>query len=529
MNRTKRPFLSVALAIVAGSAAGCATVNPEPDYLRLRVQVQRATGYSQTYRPGDEAALTAHVNALMADGLTASEAAQIALLNNADLRAACHKIGIARADVVQSGLLSNPSLGVAFRLPSGGGLANLEADLAQNLAGLWQIPAQVRAAERGLERVILDVAARVARGAAQAKSAYYAAAGADRRLAIAEENLEVTRKVLELAEFRRSAGAGSELDVNLARGVVLETELTVQQARLAAADARRTLAEVLGLTLDANELVLTEALADVPDNVLDAELLTKTALTERLDVRALRQAVHSAEERLVLEYRRVFPTLKIAVALERGERERAEGRDLLADTARASIAAGRLAAPKIEPRSARHVNTDFTIGPSLALELPIFDQNQAQIARARYELEQNQRLLDGLQCTVQQEVRGVIDRAHTAWQIARYYRDEIVPQAQRSLGLSRESYHAGKSTVLAVLDAERTYLIARDGYVEALLAAAAAAPALERAVGLPFDRVVGAAGGGASTPPPIEELGDPSDGEAAIGTDSQDLNDRDEP
>ncbi len=529
MDRTKRPLLSTALAIIAGSAVGCATVDTEPDYRRLHLQVERATGHSQTYQPGDDAAVTTHVNALMADGLTASEAAQIALLNNPDLQAACYEIGIARVDVVQSGLLSNPSLGMALRLPAGGGLAGLEADLAQNIADLWQIPARKRAAERALDRAILSVAARATAVAAEVKSAYYAATGADHRLMIAQENLEVTQKLLELAEFRRSAGAGSELDVNLARGVVLETELTVRQARLAAADARRTLAEVLGLTLHADDLMLTEALTDVSENVLDAEVLIETALAERLDVRALRQAVQSAEERLVLEYRRVFPTLKVGVALERGERGRAEGRDLLADTARSSIAAGRLTAPEIEPRSARRVNTDFSIGPSLALELPIFDQNQAQIARARYELEQGRRLLDGLQRIVEHEVRGAVDQAHTAWQIARFYRDEIVPQSQRSLELSRASYHAGKASVLAVLDAERTHLTARDRYAVALQAAAAAVPALERAVGLPFDRVVDAAGGEAPTPPLIEEARDPPDAETAVGPDSQDLNDRDEP
>jgi cobalt-zinc-cadmium efflux system outer membrane protein len=522
MSRTKRPLLCAMLAIIAGSAGGCASINPEPDYRRLRAQVQRATGYAQSYQPGEEAAVTIRIRALLADGLTASEAAEVALLNNADLQAACYSIGIARADVVQSGLLSNPSLGVALRLPSGGGLAGLEADLAQNIADLWQIPARVRAAERGLDRVVLDVAARAVRVAAAAKSAYYAATGADRRLAIAQENLGITRKVLELAEYRRSAGAGSELDVNLARGVTLETDLTVQRARLAAADARRTLAEVLGLTLDADGLVLTQALVDVPENVLDAELLTETALGERLDVRALRQAVQSAEERLVLEYRRVFPTLEIGVALERGERERAEGRDLLADTARASIAAGRLTAPEMEPRSARRVNTDFSIGPSVALELPIFDQNQAQIARARHELEQSRRRLDGLQRAVRQEVRGAVDQMHTAWHIARFYRDEVVPQAQRSLELSRESYHAGKSTVLAVLDAERTYLIARDGNVEALLAAASAIPALERVVGLPFDHVLKASGSGSPARRFVEEAGDRSDAETAVGTDPDD-------
>lgn len=529
MSRTMRHLSRVAVSIGVGWLAGCAAVDPEPDYQRLREQVQETTGQAQAYQPGDEAVAVARVDALLAEDLTAESAAQIALLNNPDLQVACYEIGIARAEVVQAGLLSNPSLGLAVRLPAGGGLAGVEADLVQNLADLWQIPARKRRAARALDQVILDVARRAAGIAAAAKSAYYEATGADHRLAIAEEDLAVTGRVLELAEFRRSAGAGSELDVNLARGVVLEAELAVEQARFEAGAARRTLAKVLGLAVDADELVLTQSLVDVPADTLDTERLVETALAQRLDVRAARQAAAAATERLRLERRRLFPSLEVGVALERGERGRAEGRDLLADTARSSIAAGGPAAPEIEPRSARRSHTDFSIGPGLALELPLFDQNQAQIARARYELEQHLRRLDGLERAVCQEVRGAVEQARTAWRVARFYRDAIVPEAQRTLELSRESYRAGKSTVLAVLDAERTYLTARDRYVEALQLAAVAVPALERSIGLPFERLVQAAEGVAATSPAIEGAGVSSGGASAIGVDAPKVKNRAEP
>ena len=376
--------------------------------------------------------------------------------------------------------------GWRWRLPSAGGLASFEADLAQNIAELWQLPFRRRAAEHAVDRAILDVAQLAAETAARAKAAYYAALGADHRLTIAHENQEVARTILELTEFRRTAGAGNELDVNLARGIVLESDLAAQRARLASGNARRSLAEVLGVSMDADELVLLDATPVAPAYEPDTDRLLEIALRERLDLRATRHATLMAEQRLELEYRRVFPTLELGVALERGERGRAEDRDLLADTARASIASGRLTAPGIEPRSARRVNTDFVIGPSLSLELPIFDQNQAQIARARLEYEQAQRLLAGLERSIRQEVRGAADQALTAWRIARFYRDEVVPQAQQSLEMSRESYHAGKASILSVLDAERTYLAARDSHAKALQAAATVLPELERAVGLPL-------------------------------------------
>jgi len=476
------------------SWVGCATVDPAPDFQRASQEITRATGYAGTFQPDDAEVVAARVNELLGDGLSAGEAAQICLLNNPTLQAAFLDIGIARADVVQSGLFSNPSLGVAWRLPSGGGLANFEADLAQNIVGLWQIPIRKRVAQQSLDRTILEVAAQAAKLAAGAKVAYHVAVGADRHLEIARENLELTRKVLEFAVLRRDVGAHSELDVNLARGVVLEAELAVREARLAAATARRSLVTMLGLTIQADQLVLAEAAAAPPAHELAVDALVETALAGRLDLRATRAAVTAAYDRLVLEYRRVFPSLEIGLALERGERGRSRGRDLLADTARSSISAGRLTAPEIEPRSARRKNTAFIIGPSLSLELPIFDQNQAQIARARYELEQSTRFLEGLERTVRQEVRGAVDQAQTAWRVARFYQDQVVPQAQKSLDLSRDSYQAGKASILSVLEAERMYLSARDRYAEALQTAAATIPHLERTVGRPFEELVEVAG-----------------------------------
>jgi cobalt-zinc-cadmium efflux system outer membrane protein len=483
------------LAALAGLLVGCATVNPAPDYRRAAEHVQRATAVKMVYDPDGEQAVANRIDVLLAGGLTAQEVPELALLNNPELQAAFRDIGIARAELVQAGLLSNPSLAVAFRLPAGGGLTAIDLDLAQNIADLWLIPVRKKVAERGLDRTILEVVRRATELAAKARSDYYAALGADERLRISRENLDITRKTLELTKFRRQAGAGSELDVNLARGVVLEGQLHVDQARLAAAEARRTLATTLGLVSDAQALVLADGLPDPPDYLLSLERLVGAALAERTDVQALRNAVRAAKERLILEHRQVFPTVEIGLSLERDARGPTHDRDILADTARSSIAAGRLTAPEIEPRSARDADQDLTLGPGLALELPVFDQNQAQIARARYEFERAERLLRGLERTVYQDVHGAVDQAQTAWRIATFYRDDVLPQAQKSLDMSHESYHAGKASILSVLDAERTFLAAWEGYAVALQESAAATPRLERVVGLPLREIIRAGGG----------------------------------
>lgn len=156
-----RKYLIIGLWLLGGaSLTGCATVDPRLDYARLGRQVTEATGQERVYQPEDDDLIPSLVDELLREGITASEAAQICLLNNPTLQAALMDIGMARADVVQSGLLSNPSLGIALRFPSGGGLATLESGLAQNIADLWHIPVRKRVAQRSLDGMVLETVRR---------------------------------------------------------------------------------------------------------------------------------------------------------------------------------------------------------------------------------------------------------------------------------------------------------------------------------------------------------------------------------
>ena len=494
MFRTAKPVLMV-LSAALMALAGCAVVTPGPDYQRAGQYVTQATGQRSIYQPGDDEAIIADkVKDLLAGGITADEAVQICLLNNPGLQAAFMDVGMARADVVQSGLLSNPSLGMALGFPAGGGLANIDAGLAQDIAELWQIPARKRATERSLDRAILRLARQAADLAADTKIAYYKAVGTEQLHGIRQEDVTVAQNLLDLALVRQTTGAATDLDVNLSRRLALDAELEAESGRLARADARRALARLLGLTTDASKLVLVDVLPEVPPKLPDAEKLIELACVYCLDMQAARQAVAAAKARLQEECRRVFRNVELGVSLERGERQRQGGRDILADTARASIANGGLTAPGIQPRSERGQGTDFIIGPSLSLELPIFDQNQAQIAKATYAYEQAVKNAEALRRAAAQEVRSSVDRVLTAWKLAQIYRDRSLPLARENLDLSREAYRAGRASFLAVLEAQRLFLESRSRAAETAQTAATAAAEMERTMCLPFDELVAKVG-----------------------------------
>lgn len=486
-----------------GLVVGCATVDPRNDYDRVDRQVETLTGQRLTYRPGDEPAVRSRTALLLEGGLTADEAVQLALLNNPLVWAGLLRTGMARADVVQAGLFSNPTVGVSLRFPEGGGLADLESGLAQNIAELWAIPARTRAAERDLDRAILDTAREAANLAHDTRVAYYNAVAAKRALEISHENLGLVQELLRITEARLEAGAVGSLDVSLVRGLALHARVDERAARLTASTAQRALATLVGVTAPAEDLHLVDPLPAPTWTAIDAETLAETAGESRIELRAARDAVLAAEARVELECAKVLGGVELGFDLEREARRAPPARKLLADTARASIADGGLATPEIESRGQRRraagERIEAILGPSLSVTLPIFDRNQAQIAKARLAMQEADARLASLQRAIVQEAREAADRAATACEIARTYELEVLPQARTTLELSQSAYQAGQTHILNVIDAQRSLLETRRAYVAALQNAATALVELERAVGRPIVAQLHA--GGAATRP----------------------------
>ncbi len=489
-----RRLFAILVCIGALALGGCATVDPRPDFDRTSGNVEKATGQSLPRFEDDAATRDALVAELLAAGLTVDEAVKIALLNNTNVRAALARVGMARADAVQAGLFTNPTLGLSFRFPEGGGRSNLEAGVAQNIADLWLIPPRKRAAEKDLDRTILEVAREVVALTIDTRTAYFNAVAADQALGIARDNVALTKKLMEVTEARLEAGAVGALDVNLAKGQALRAEVDYRTARLDAASARRSLAKALALTTLVDDLSLTDPLPSVHQHAIDAERLVSLARDSRLDLHAAQDNVASAEARVKAEQAKVFPNVDVGLELERPERRALPGRNILADTARASVANGGLTAPDIESRGqrnqARSEEIDLIMGPSFGVTLPIFDQNQAQIAKAQFAHEQAIAILQAIDRAIVQETREAADRASTAWNVATLYEGELLPQARNTLSISEAAYQAGNTPILNVIDAQRSLLESRRGYVAALQTAANAFVELERAVARPIDVIL---------------------------------------
>lgn len=489
MSNARIVIARIVLLLLPIMATGCATVDARRAYLRTGTEVEQAVGQAPSTNPEETAIADAAVSELLIGGLSSDEAVKLALLNNPRARAVLLQVGMARADVVQAGLWSNPTIGFSFNLPTGGGSNQFGMNLAQNIADLWMIPSRSRAANQDLERMTLSAAQELVSLAVDTKVAYFNALAADSALSIAQDNVSLTEELLRITKARLEAGTIGSLDVNLAKGQSLRAEVEARSARLDSASSRRKLAALLGLTTSAQEIQLTEPLPKPVESELPVDRYVETALNSRLDARAARNAVEAAAARVELELASVFKNVEVGIEAEHQANRALGGRKILADTARASIANGQLTAPEIQSRGQRNLEKrqriDAILGPSLSLTLPIFDQNQAQIARARMTYLESKSLLDELERSIVQETREAADRLATAWNVATLYQNEVLPQAQETLNLSRSTYQAGQTTILNVIDAQRSLLETRRANVAALQAAANAIAELERATARP--------------------------------------------
>lgn len=472
--------------------ASCATVDPKADFQRAHKLIEEHSGTTDSYEPETESLVEQRVQELLTDGITVQEAVTIALLNNKGFHALFQEIGMSRADVVQSGLLSNPSLSMSIRFPEGGGRSDLTAGFGQQIVDLWQIPMRKRVAEAELEQVILSVADRAVQLTAEVKQAYYQVMAAKQAEELAHENQNLVERSVELAEARFKAGEVGLVDVNLVRVNLINIQLEALSARRTREEAANQLSRLLGLARSHVTWTLNGSWPEpIPREFNDDELLS-IALEQRLDAAVAALRVDAAEASLEKEYRSVFPNVTIGLEGERPESRALPGRNVLADTARTSIGSGALTAPSIQSRGERRQEKsqiiDLLLGPTLDVTLPIWDQNQAQIAKAAYKVRQLRaarvEILDNLAI----EVTDALSAIRSAQELAQFYETKALPQTELSVEAAQATYKAGEQSVFALIEAQESLIAQRRAQVNILRSAAQAQVELERAMGGPIPK-----------------------------------------
>lgn len=401
------------LAFVIASLAlgGCSTFAVNDDGAAQTTALQRtgldvAPEAATLGQPSDSAAVSAQVDQLLQQPLNADTAVRLALLQNSQLRGQLAELGVARADLQQAGLISNPTLAVGGLRPEGGGRWQMDFGLSQSLLDVLTRGLRRSLAQAEFARAQLDVSARLTDILLTAQQHYYAALAARHRATMADLVATAAETHAELAEAYQRAGNITELDALTQAAEAHARRLEADTAALDARQAQTNLAADLGVA-DASRVRLPEQLPLPPTETLETAALVEQALRDRLDLQALRQTQAQFNRDLALHRKtRGITTFDAGVKVE------------------------------------RDYDSSINAGPEISVSLPIFDNGSTRIAAAQAHLDQNAAAITSLEIAIRNEVTQAQADMALQRQRAQRYRDTLIPQRERivALSLQRTNY-----------------------------------------------------------------------------------------
>src|SRR5512134_3054463 len=179
--------LAAALSVVV--LGGCATFSGDGGFGTVEQVARDRLNKDVTWQRDDSEreGVRSTVKEILASPLSADNAVQVALLNNPGLQATYSELGIAEADVVQAGRMTNPHF--AYLRTSEGGERKLEWALTFPIIDLLTIPLRTRIETDRFERVKLAVAAQMLDVATETRKSWFHAVAAEERVRYLEQVL----------------------------------------------------------------------------------------------------------------------------------------------------------------------------------------------------------------------------------------------------------------------------------------------------------------------------------------------------
>lgn len=395
MNRRLRWWLPLPLAGVV-LLGGCASFSPDGGFSVVEKTAKERLGKDLQWvrTKVDQERIDKRVVELLAKPLTVDDAVQVALLNNRGLQASFQELGITEADLVQAGRLPNP--GFSLGRNSRGDEREIERGLHFNLARLIAMPFIGQMEARRFEQTKAMVAMYVLSLAADTRKAYFHAVAATETKRYMAQVKEAAEASAELA--RRMEQVGNFNKLQRAREQMFHADAALNLARAEQAEraTRERLTRLLGVWGEQTSFTLPQRLPELPKQAVDQPDIERMALAQRLDVQGAKLMAEQTAKNLGLT-----KTTRVINVLELG-----------------TISNSSNEAPTQR-------------GWEISVELPLFDWGGARVAKAKALYMQALHRAAQTAINARSEVREAYTNYRSAYDIARYQRDEVVPLSQR--------------------------------------------------------------------------------------------------
>jgi outer membrane protein TolC len=398
------------LALLPLLITGCSTIStdgitdPMAGFSTVAMRTGAVTGKEAVWvQSSAEAQALADRVKSIAKGKTISPdvAVQVALLNNKGLQAAYAEIGLSAADVWQEKLLVNPeiSIGIIGVDP----VRTIEGAVVSNIFALITRPRRVAVADARFRQAQRRAAEETLRLAADTRRAWIEAVTARERLSYLNQAQTAADAASALAQKLGQTGAFTK--TGQAREHVFYAELAGQtaEARMQARVAKEELTRRMGLWGYDIDYRLPGSLPPLPKGAKSKRAIETEALGNRVDLEVARLEL----EALALSYglteaTRYVTDLQLVTGVEVEREEEEEG-------------------------------TKTTVSPIAEVEfaIPIFDTGKARKRKAALAYMQAANLLAEKAVNIRSEARSAYDVYRSRYDIARHYRNNVVPLRQK--------------------------------------------------------------------------------------------------
>lgn len=361
--------------------------------------------------------------------LTPDAAVALAWQESPRVRMVLAELGLAGADLFESGRLRNPTLS-ASRM--GGSDGKTSVGLEALIGDLIALPTRHVIGRHRWQAAVANAAQALIDEAAATRTDWYRYVAAAQVAELREAVAEAAALSAELAERFHAAGNISALQLAREQAAASLARTEAARARSERFGARMALAERLGLAGRSNAWRTPQRLPLPPATDPAVDIVLDRAKAQRPDLQAA-HALLAANESGAALARRFAWLGDVELGYER-EREAGERQS----------------------------------GPSLSLQLPLFQQGQAQRARANALRDLARERLALKQLQLEHEVRAGLNRLDTQRSIIDSYRDALIPQREAIVAREQERYNFMLIGVFELIQARQQEYDAYQNYIEAI-------------------------------------------------------------
>ena len=376
---------------------GCASVSLDQNTSRVNDEAGSFAGgqlaLATTQDERDQRAQAAQT--LLAQPLGQTQAIQLALVNSPSLQVLLAQGWAESADAAQVGRIANPIFSFE-RMTSGPELALARA-LSFGLLDLLTLPSRNGIANQFIEQSQLRLSSEVVDQVTLVRQAWVRAVAAQQSLTYAKQVYASAEAGAELAKRMQAVGNFNRITRAREQAFYADAATRLSTAQHQVTASREELVRLLGLDEgQAQALKLPERLPDLPKQPLDPQAIGSQATRARLDIRLAQATLDVAAKAQGLNMVTSFTDIELTGR-----------RNTTFDNAGGTRSTAR--------------------GWEIALRLPIFDWGGMQRAAM------NARTLaaaNHLEATVRSagsNLRESYSAYRTAYDVARHYRDEVVP------------------------------------------------------------------------------------------------------